>query len=323
MGKQMKMRWRARQIPELRRDLVRSLTGNNEHLQRLLERAVRGGFLQYGAEFVEGLKQGEERLAALRAPMMVWVSSDMAALALDAATDCPGIVATDAPARTGLVLVEEPLPALDVASFGGLYLRSRERTDIHYTDPVVVDGLIWAIHDEQELAIMPLCRAHRLPHPLFPTPGELVPLATIRVPLPGILGDLGAQTVDGHPVDPGQAHGLTAWLSSMWVMSRQPSTTHTKRIDARTGETGLARIPHDADVTIINIRPTPHRSHDTTPEGSGRKLRTRHLVRGHWTNQPHGPGRSQRRLQWIDSYVRGPEDAPLIERERVWAWRTH
>lgn len=316
-----KMKWRARQIPDLRRDLVRSLTGNNEHLQRLMERAVHGGFTQYAAEFAEGIRQGEERIAALRSPMMIWVSSDMAALALDAATDCPGVIATDAPAKTGLVLVEEPLPNLDTAPFGGLYLRSRKRTDIHHTTPVPIDGLLWELQTDT-LMIVPLCRAHRLPHPLFPTPGQLVPLVTLRIPLPGILGDLEAQTIDGGAVDPGQSLGITAWLSSMWVMSRQPTTTHTTHIDARTGETGLAHIPREADVTIINIRPTPHRGHDTTPGTSGRKLRTRHLVRGHWTHQPHGPNNTQRRLQWIDTYTRGPEGAPLTQRERVWTWRT-
>lgn len=46
-----------------------------------------------------------------------------------------------------------------------------------------------------------------------------------------------------------------------------------------------------------------------------------HVVRGHWTHQPHGPQRSLRRLQWIDDYTRGPQDTPLTTRTHVWAWR--
>jgi hypothetical protein len=37
------------------------------------------------------------------------------------------------------------------------------------------------------------------------------------------------------------------------------------------------------------------------------------LVRGHWTNQPHGPGRTLRRLQWIQPYWRG--EGPVLIRE--------
>lgn len=32
-------------------------------------------------------------------------------------------------------------------------------------------------------------------------------------------------------------------------------------------------------------------------------------VRGHWRNQPHGPGRTERRLTWIRPFVRGPDAA--------------
>lgn len=56
-------------------------------------------------------------------------------------------------------------------------------------------------------------------------------------------------------------------------------------------------------------------------QAEGRRLTTRHVVRGHWTHQPHGPGRQLRRLQWIASYTRGPEGAPLVERDAVYIWR--
>lgn len=35
------------------------------------------------------------------------------------------------------------------------------------------------------------------------------------------------------------------------------------------------------------------------------------LVRGHWKRQPCGPGRTERRVIWIEPYPRGPEDAPI------------
>ena len=38
------------------------------------------------------------------------------------------------------------------------------------------------------------------------------------------------------------------------------------------------------------------------------------LVRGHWRNQAHGAGHSQRRLTWIEPHWKGAEDAPLAVR---------
>lgn len=54
--------------------------------------------------------------------------------------------------------------------------------------------------------------------------------------------------------------------------------------------------------------------------GAGRQVEHDHRweVRGHWRNQPHGPGRSERRMQWIDSFVCGPDDKPLVKKPKVY-----
>jgi hypothetical protein len=44
----------------------------------------------------------------------------------------------------------------------------------------------------------------------------------------------------------------------------------------------------------------------------------RWIVRGHWRSQPCGPRNELRRLQWIDSFVKGPADKPLDIRETIW-----
>jgi len=43
----------------------------------------------------------------------------------------------------------------------------------------------------------------------------------------------------------------------------------------------------------------------------------RRLVRGHWRNQPYGPGRSMRRRQWIEPFWRGEEGAPTLVRDHI------
>jgi hypothetical protein len=39
------------------------------------------------------------------------------------------------------------------------------------------------------------------------------------------------------------------------------------------------------------------------------------LVRGHWRNQAHGPRRSLRRVQWIEPFWKGPEEARVLLRQ--------
>jgi hypothetical protein len=41
------------------------------------------------------------------------------------------------------------------------------------------------------------------------------------------------------------------------------------------------------------------------------------LVRGHWRQQPIGPARAQRRLQWIEPFWKGGDGAPLVVRPHV------
>lgn len=40
---------------------------------------------------------------------------------------------------------------------------------------------------------------------------------------------------------------------------------------------------------------------------AGWKIRKRFTVRGHWRQQPYGPGRTLRRNQWIEPYWKGPD----------------
>jgi len=46
----------------------------------------------------------------------------------------------------------------------------------------------------------------------------------------------------------------------------------------------------------------------------GRKLLTRHRVRGHFRQQPVGPSGSGRKLTWIEPFWRGPSFAELVEK---------
>ena len=69
------------------------------------------------------------------------------------------------------------------------------------------------------------------------------------------------------------------------------------------------------EVRLVRIRGAAPvrecRAEHQAGDPSGREHQYRWWVRGHWRNQPHGPGRSQRRLIYIDPQVRGPLDKPI------------
>lgn len=69
------------------------------------------------------------------------------------------------------------------------------------------------------------------------------------------------------------------------------------------------------EVRLVRIRGTANTSGTRTDrqpsEQPSREREYRWWVRGHWRNQPYGPGRTQRRLIYLDPQVRGPEGKPI------------
>ena len=316
--------WSATSVPAARRALVRTLTGEAARLAALPERARAVG-LEAEALRLERLSTGLEQAGGrLRRADLFWVSADMGRVAMDASQDVPELSAQDCLAAQGLLAFEAPLPAWDTSPAGGLALRDGERTDVPYAEPVPVDAVAWG-RTADRLDFHLCCLTNRLPLPLFGVPAPvLTPFRAVAVPIPrpldGSVPAMGPEAVDAS----GQTTGLAALLSAIWVLMTTPTTATRSRLDGRTGRCASERTrPGDA-VTVIDLRPMrtitdPADSSDST--GSGRKLYHRHLVRGHWTHQPYGPGRQLRRLTWIDSYIRGPQGAPLTTTETVYAWR--
>lgn len=59
----------------------------------------------------------------------------------------------------------------------------------------------------------------------------------------------------------------------------------------------------------IKLGPTTRKMlYGRSTTASQRELMSRFMVRGHWRNQVHGPGRSLRKRMWIEPYWKGPEN---------------
>jgi hypothetical protein len=109
-------------------------------------------------------------------------------------------------------------------------------------------------------------------------------------------------------------------IAALFSLLAQPSvaTTEEHKLDrAAQRRQARARLEPRSNVTVIYTR-KPSR-----PAGEpGTRLHHDHrwAVSGHWRWQPHGPGRAERRLQWIAPHIKGPEGAPLRPRTVVRAW---
>ena len=321
------------------RSLAREGRREAGRLTALADRARRINETGYAVEFDQASAATAAVAATVEAASLYWVAAPMARLAMDASQDVPAINGADAPAQAGLMVMAEPLPAWDTSVIGGLALRDGARTDVPHNEAVPVDALTWnlAPHPSgvKALTIELMCRPARLPLPLLEYQSSwLVPFTRLRTLIPASLDAAQAVGPDGGPVDPAHV-GVMAWLQAAWTLMDTPNLTQATVV-AGTGKPRTTR-PNDADagrghgdpagdgVTVVDLHPQRRRLITDEADGGGssprRRLTTRHVVRGHWTHQPHGPQKSLRRLQWVDDYIRGPQDAPLTTRTHVWAWR--
>lgn len=248
----------------------------------------------------------------------------MARVAMDAAQDVPALRGEDCPTWDGLIVCAAPLPPIETAARRDGATRRRMAP---------VDAIAWARRADTirvTLLARPEHTTRSAAHTQaaaagFPMNPFLVPVATISLPTPL---DLTGPAPEDAEIPAGEWPAIVAvaaFLSSAWVLMDTPTVGHRRILNAHPTSSSTrtqagASSQRDA-VTLVDLRPMRNVCADDEPQEEGRRLTTRHVVRGHWTHQPHGPGRELRRLQWIASYTRGPEGAPLVERDTVYIWR--
>lgn len=119
---------------------------------------------------------------------------------------------------------------------------------------------------------------------------------------------------DGDPVC--KATNTVRLLHAFWLLLGQQITvtSHRKAHPVVAKRLGKARLPKSKGVTVIELR-----KHKYTPGDGHRQVEWDHrwLVRGFWRWQPCGPGRTERKRVWIHDYIKGPDDLPLVIKNRV------
>lgn len=287
---------RPRDLPKARRQLLRYLDNP-------------ASLMRSGAD--TGTQQALDVMAShVRAAELFWVSEDMAALAVSSGAQLAAArwTTADRPAPCGLlwwgggvgtVEMQGALFPVDGAAWGPgpdgactvTWYCDRSRV----VDSAAERGMEVVVEDMPPL--VPMWAAH------FPVTDEPVSLADLP---------------EGAPLTPSSA------LAAAWLLMQQPKLVDRQRERAD----GAMRRAYARDglpvpdVTLVDLR-RQYVPQDADPDGesSGRRYRYRWVVSGHWRDQAYGPDRSLRRQTWIESYVKGPDGAPLLSTERVNVWR--
>ena len=289
-------------MPKIRDQVVRRLTDPNEPLRTLTNK--RAPLTQ--AEHEAGLDLTANHL---RASGLYWVTADMSALAISAGAslDAARWSTADRPQGCGLLIWD-----------GGIGNYSYAGVDI----PVEAcswgpapDGCgigLWVTRSRAEVALSASGRmfAGDLVPPLIPIVAFTLPVTSEPVPM--------AEVPPGVPVPTLRA------LAAAWLLMEQPNLVERtierpdKSVRRAYGRSGR----ENPEVTVIDLRhqyvPADQDESDDSPS---RRYNVRWVVSGHWRNQAHGPDQSLRRRQWIPSYTKGPDGAPLLITEKVNVWR--
>lgn len=273
----------------------------------------------------------EERQMSLA--QLFWVSADITAESMDAASDVPVINPQDAPAESGILFFEKPLPPLPLHSTFKRLLALKQALaagsplqKAQGQDQLEVDGICWySTATGIELAGFALnAGRERLVPGVLSDPRNLL----VAYTLPS------GKVLDIDSLADNPAHqSFLALVSALWVMMKTPTVAEVSDADIATGyryrrQAGEApgqAVPARRLVQVVDMRPLAHKDDgvEDAPGSGSRHRRSAHrwVVRGHWRNQAVGTGREQRRLTWIPSYIKGNPEGELIVSEKVLRWR--
>lgn len=138
-------------------------------------------------------------------------------------------------------------------------------------------------------------------------------------------GDISFTSENGELAVSTDDHLLISKVSSLvlvktaWLLMQQPLASVSEIKPDRAAVKRLRRAGQGEELMatrVINLR---HRSAESGT-ASDREFRHQWIVKGHWRQQWF-PVRQVHRPVWIAPHVKGPEGAPLIGGEKVYAWK--
>lgn len=213
---------------------------------------------------------------------------------------------TDEPTHTtGVLFFDDVLPFDGPTVFANAWDETRhgrpapERVDVH--------GLLWAAdsHIAERAAVVLLLIRYPLEDAgSYPVPGPLLFLDR------GLIND--SSLAGFEP--------MIRFVLALWrFMDQRIVVTRTEELPRgarRAAERSGTRTP---EFQVIELRRREGERNEN-PQHVGREWAYQWAVRGHWRNQWY-PSAQEHRPRWIDPYLKGPEDKPLVVRPTVFEVR--
>lgn len=310
-------------LPELRADL---LDWYRAHGQRYFSGSIRESVqrLYITAPDIESAARWyrDTESARIEAAELYWVSRDMTELCVAAAHSMPEwtLALEDMPSPSGLIYFEG-LPALreyatTAMTWGACPKRAVDTSGLkgpgiwlsHYGSPSML-----AEFDDLDLSSISM-----------PIPPLIYDSESLAAFGQRESGDVSFFTQNGDDFTEIDDNGLMARVSSLvvvkaaWLLMQQGIADRRDVVPDRACRKRLARAGQEPKpVRVIELRrPKTSSGHGV----SDREFHHQWIVKGHWRQQWY-PAREVHRPVWIAPHVKGPEGAPLIGGEKVYAWK--
>lgn len=314
-GRRASPTWAATSVPEIRQRWCNSLDAVAHRFSDVglappapfHDRASAARRRQMQDQLAAQLRVMQTETAALRDAELFWVTRPMVDFIVEAALSLPEWTpALAIPCPNGLLCWAKPAGLVPLGAPGSA------TADVNW------DGVWWWTRPDGFLQLAPASR--------FAKHADLLKPYQVTTPLwaaTSIVVDPRAnRTAEANGSE--DAHPFISVVGATWLLMNQASTqTRTlsdpfgTRLDEPTRQKGSGTtLP--AQVTLVDIRHStePANPSESTDE-SNRQYSHRWWVRPHWRQQAKGPNRSLREPKWIGPHIKGPGDAPLIEKPRV------
>ena len=315
-GRRASPTWAATSVPEIRQRWCNALDAVAHRFSDVglappapfHDRASAARRRQMQDQLAAQLRVMQTETAALRDAELFWVARPMVDFIVEAASSLPEWTpALAIPCPNGLLCWAKPAGSVPFGAPGSA------------TADVSWDGVWWWTRSDGFLQLAPASR--------FTKQAALLEPYQVTTPLwaaTSIVVDPRAnRTAEANGAE--DAHPFISVVGAAWLLMHQTSTTQTRTLSdhsgTRLGEPARQKgsgttLPTQVTLVDIRHRTEPGNPAESTDE-SHRQYSHRWWVRPHWRQQAKGPNRSLREPKWIGPHIKGPDDAPLIEKPRV------
>lgn len=297
---------RPQDLPELRAELAAFLGTRDPEAMKAVARTMGAGDIP-DEWFSFHFQQLRLQHAGLTRSELFYVAPPMIELAAAAGASLPPFTLApgDVPAPFGFMFFGAPLYLDD--------LPTDEPTWAASWRPNMPGGLHIDWYNDREVLAGAADDTNPQMASALRTGPILQALTSTQVPYGGN-GEYG-EAHRGEPLGDARKPWLNT-LKATWLLMQQPLASVTTYEPDRAARKRLRRAGQEpGPVRVIELRrPKTSSSHSD----GDREYHHQWIVRGHWRNHWH-PKRQVHRPVWIAPHIKGPEGAPLIGGEKVYA----